>query len=291
MSSNSGSTRQQGPAARQAAMAEQVLADGSATAAELAERFGVSLMTIHRDLDELERQGIVRKFRGGVTAQPSGVFESNVQYRLKTMRAEKAAIAEHALRSVEPGMAIMLDDSTSTLEIARRLRLGEITPLTVVTNFLEAINLLSDQRGIHLMALGGQLRPAALVLPRRLLRRGRPVAARGRVLRLHVGGARGLRLPPGAAHRVREAGDARLGRPQRPADRPHQARPGRPAPGRPAVPLRPAPRGRRGVGPEALRDLDEHKVRYEVCATTPRQPPQPHSHDSTRGGDDRAGAT
>lgn len=126
--SHSNHSAQQGPAARQAAMAEQVLAEGSATAAELAERFGVSLMTIHRDLDELERQGVVRKFRGGVTAQPSGVFESNVQYRLKTMRPQKAAVAERALKLVEPGMAIMLDDSTSALEIARALRLAEVTP-------------------------------------------------------------------------------------------------------------------------------------------------------------------
>lgn len=150
---------QQGPAVRRSALAELVLAEGSATAADLAGRFGVSLMTIHRDLDELERQGIVRKFRGGVTAQPSGVFESNVQYRLKTMLAEKAALADRAMRQLEPGMAIMLDDSTTALELARRLRLGEITPLTVVTNFLEAITLLADQRGIHLMALGGDYDP------------------------------------------------------------------------------------------------------------------------------------
>lgn len=147
-----------GPAPRQAAIAEYVLAQGEATATELAERFDVSLMTIHRDLDELERQGVVRKFRGGVTAQPSGVFESNVAYRLKTMRAEKAAVAAHALTLIEPGMAVMLDDSTSTLEIARRLG-DAITPLTVITNFLEALTLLSAERGIHLMALGGDHDP------------------------------------------------------------------------------------------------------------------------------------
>src|SRR5882757_9888089 len=114
-------TGRRGPEARRQALADHVLSAGSATAAELAERFGVSLMTIHRDLDELERQGIVRKFRGGVTAQPSGVFESNVQYRLKTMRPQKAAVAERALQLIEPGMAVLLDDSTSALEIARGL--------------------------------------------------------------------------------------------------------------------------------------------------------------------------
>jgi DeoR/GlpR family transcriptional regulator of sugar metabolism len=138
-------------------LAEHVLTQGSASAAELAERFRVSLMTIHRDLDELERQGIVRKYRGGVTAQPSGVFESNVAFRMKTMRAEKEAIAGRAVEMVEPGMAVMLDDSTTSLALARRLE--AITPLTVVTNFLEGINLLAQMRGIRLLALGGDYDP------------------------------------------------------------------------------------------------------------------------------------
>jgi DeoR/GlpR family transcriptional regulator of sugar metabolism len=152
-----GDSVRSGPAERQAAIADHVLSHGSATAADLAERFRVSLMTIHRDLDELERQGVVRKFRGGVTAQPSGVFESNVAYRMKSMQAQKDAIAERAVRLIEPGMAVMLDDSTTALALARRLE--GITPLTVVTNFLEAINLLAKVRDIRLMALGGDYDP------------------------------------------------------------------------------------------------------------------------------------
>jgi DeoR/GlpR family transcriptional regulator of sugar metabolism len=146
-----------GPAGRREVIAEHVLTHGSATAAELAERFQVSLMTIHRDLDELERQGVVRKYRGGVTAQPSGVFESNVAFRMKAMQAQKDAIAATAARLIEPGMAVMLDDSTTALALARRLE--GITPLTVVTNFLEGLNLLSQVRGIRLMALGGDYDP------------------------------------------------------------------------------------------------------------------------------------
>jgi DeoR/GlpR family transcriptional regulator of sugar metabolism len=148
------------PERRRQDIAELILSAGSAgsvTAAELSARFGVSLMTIHRDLDELERQGIVRKYRGGVTAQPSGVFESNVAYRLKSMVAEKNAIAERAASLVEPGMAVMLDDSTTALALARRLT--GTGPLTVVTNFLPAINLLAGERDIRLMALGGDHDP------------------------------------------------------------------------------------------------------------------------------------
>ncbi|MEW2353826.1 DeoR/GlpR family DNA-binding transcription regulator [Spirillospora sp. NPDC029432] len=151
------SSGRRGPERRRQDIADLVLTAGSVTAADLAERFGVSLMTIHRDLDELERQGIVRKHRGGVTAQPSGVFESNVAYRMKSMRAAKDAIAARAVDLVEPGMAVMLDDSTTTLALARRL--AGITPLTVITNFREAINLLASERDIRLMALGGDYDP------------------------------------------------------------------------------------------------------------------------------------
>ncbi|WP_037908667.1 DeoR/GlpR family DNA-binding transcription regulator [Actinacidiphila yeochonensis] len=143
-----------GPSQRRRELAEHVLAEGSVSASDLAERFGVSLMTVYRDIDELEREGILRRFRGGVTVQPSGVFESNVAFRKKTMLAEKEAIAARAAALIEPGMSVMIDDSTTALELARLL--PAIDPLTVVTNFREALDLLAEERGLHLMALGGE---------------------------------------------------------------------------------------------------------------------------------------
>ncbi|MEV4163310.1 DeoR/GlpR family DNA-binding transcription regulator [Nonomuraea dietziae] len=141
-------------AARRQAMAEHVVRRGTASVAELAESFGVSVMTVHRDLDELERQGMVRKFRGGVTAQASNVFESNIAYRLTAHLPEKEAIGRHVAGLIEPGSSVMIDDSTTALAVARHL--GEAAPLTVVTNFLEAIRLLAGAPGIRLMALGGE---------------------------------------------------------------------------------------------------------------------------------------
>ncbi|GLW12058.1 DeoR family transcriptional regulator [Microtetraspora sp. NBRC 13810] len=146
-----------GGASRRQSMAEHVMRQGSASVAELAETFGVSVMTVHRDLDELERQGMVRKFRGGASAQASSVFESNIVYRLTANQEEKEAIARHVVRQIEPGGSVMLDDSTTALAVARQL--GEVTPLTVVTNFLEGIKLLTGVPGVRLMALGGEYHP------------------------------------------------------------------------------------------------------------------------------------
>ncbi|NEE10819.1 DeoR/GlpR transcriptional regulator, partial [Streptomyces sp. SID7499] len=93
---------------------------------------GVSLMTVHRDLDDLARQGVLRRFRGGASALPSTVFESSLDYRLGVNTAEKNAVARAAAALVEPGMSVMLDDSTTVLVMAGLL--VDLAPLTVVTN-------------------------------------------------------------------------------------------------------------------------------------------------------------
>ncbi len=142
------------PSSRQQAIADYVMSEGTAVAQELADRFDVSLVTMHRDLDELVRRGIVRKYRGGVTALPSSVFESNVAFRLNTATSEKAAIAQAARAMVEPGMSVLLDDSTTTLAIAEALH--GTGPLTIITNFLPIIRQVVQWDDVRLISLGGQ---------------------------------------------------------------------------------------------------------------------------------------
>lgn len=138
-------------------IATLVLSEGSATVQELASRFDVSIVTVHRDLDELEHRGVVRKFHGGVSAQPSGVFESQLGYRLATNLAAKAAIAAAALDYVQPGMSILLDDSTSVLAMVPGL--AERGPLHVATTFLRCLRELADLAEAHelqVIGLGGR---------------------------------------------------------------------------------------------------------------------------------------
>jgi DeoR/GlpR family transcriptional regulator of sugar metabolism len=146
------------PAERRERIAEIVLANESVSARDLAARFDVSVMTVHRDLDELERRGVLRKTRGGATPQPSSLFESNVRYRLAAAKAEKEALARYALSMIEPGQALLLDDATTTLALARLL--PGIAPLTVITNYLATIQLLHDAPGIRLIVLGGEYFPS-----------------------------------------------------------------------------------------------------------------------------------
>jgi DeoR/GlpR family transcriptional regulator of sugar metabolism len=139
---------------RQQRIAEQVLEQGSITVDALVRDLKVSRMTVHRELDELERQGILRKIRGGATAERSRVFESDVQFRLRTALREKQALADYALTLLEPGQVVLLDSSTTVLPMARRL--AERAPLTVITHSLAVMRAVSQVEGLRLIAVGGE---------------------------------------------------------------------------------------------------------------------------------------
>lgn len=80
----------------------------------------VSLMTIHRDLDALEIDGFIVKFRGGARAvRHAGDLEFNV--RMTENNAGKNLIARKALELIQPHSSLFLDASTTNLALARCL--------------------------------------------------------------------------------------------------------------------------------------------------------------------------
>jgi DeoR/GlpR family transcriptional regulator of sugar metabolism len=142
---------------RREIITELVLDQKSVHSGELATRFGVSLMTIHRDLDALADEGLLRRFHGGASTLRSPLYEPDVTYRLKMSLRAKREIAAAALALVRSGETVLLDDSTSALSLAQRL--PAIAPVTVITSFLETINLLAGEHGVRLIGLGGQYSP------------------------------------------------------------------------------------------------------------------------------------
>ncbi|MFZ3566012.1 DeoR/GlpR family DNA-binding transcription regulator [Streptomyces sp. BH097] len=152
-----GSAELLNPQARQERIRDRVLELGSARIEDLARELGVSVMTIHRDLDRLADEGWLRKTRGAATAQQSVLFESNVRYRTTQQGEAKKALAGAALEHIDRGQAILLDDSTTSLALARAL--PESGSLTVITNFLAIVNALAGRPGIELISLGGSYDP------------------------------------------------------------------------------------------------------------------------------------
>ena len=143
-----------GPADRREAVRRTVLSEGFARTDELARQLGVSVMTVHRDLDTLAAEGWLTKIRGGATANPSALAETGVRERAAAMRAEKAAIARRAARHLGPGHTVFIDDSTTALALLPHLTAA--APLTVATNFLPVVDQLAGMPGVEVLVLGGQ---------------------------------------------------------------------------------------------------------------------------------------
>jgi DeoR/GlpR family transcriptional regulator of sugar metabolism len=120
---------------------------------DLALRFGVSKMTVHRDLDDLEQSGLLRKVRGGATVDAGTQFESDFRIRALQDADAKARMARAALDLVEPGMTVMINDGSMAAQLAQALVAKR--PLTLITNNAAVIDAMRDAPGITLISLGG----------------------------------------------------------------------------------------------------------------------------------------
>jgi DeoR/GlpR family transcriptional regulator of sugar metabolism len=138
---------------RRQEIVDLLMETGSVALDDLAQRFGVSKMTIHRDLDDLESAGMLRKVRGGASIETSLQFESDYRYRERQDTDEKRNIAQAAADLIEPGMTVLINDGTTAGFLAELL--PDKRPLTVITNNMAAIGTLWNAGGINLLALGG----------------------------------------------------------------------------------------------------------------------------------------
>lgn len=106
---------------RQEKIKEYIEKRSVATIKEIQELIpNVSLMTIHRDLDVLQAQGIIEKHRGAIRSiHHPGDIEFNV--RMRENNDGKLIIAQKALSLIQPYSSVFLDASTSNLFLARNM--------------------------------------------------------------------------------------------------------------------------------------------------------------------------
>ena len=135
---------------------------GAVTVSELCEQFGVSEMTVRRDLAALERKGLLRRVHGGAVSARGRSYEPPFLMRSSQHAQEKQHIAEAALSLIHDGDSIALDVGTTTLEIAKRL--SDVRNLTIVTPSLHIANVLADNPHNRIILTGGILRPGELSL-------------------------------------------------------------------------------------------------------------------------------
>ncbi len=129
--------------------------EGTCSIADLAQRMGVSLETIRRDVKPLTDAGEVLKVHGAVTL-PFQVGEAPFERRMRENADAKRAIAAQTAGHIQDGDSVMLDTGTTTSYLARELR--KRRDLTVVTNSSDIARTLATVNGNTVYMAGGALR-------------------------------------------------------------------------------------------------------------------------------------
>jgi DeoR/GlpR family transcriptional regulator of sugar metabolism len=123
------------------------------TVSELSELLNVSISTIRNDLTKLDKDGLLIKTHGGAILQADDDKYIAFTERLTKNTAEKEAIADEAVKLVRNGQCIILDASSTSLSLAKRLH--SFKRLTVITNGLYTALELKDNPNIKVILTGG----------------------------------------------------------------------------------------------------------------------------------------
>jgi len=140
---------------RQKQIVDLVQQQGFAAVEEMAQNFDVTPQTIRRDINELCKHGLVRRFHGGVGINSS---VENVAYEARKilLLEEKQRIAQEVAQQIPNRASVFIDIGTTTEEIARALR--EHEGLRVITNDLNVASILSGNPTSEVIIAGGVVR-------------------------------------------------------------------------------------------------------------------------------------
>lgn len=141
---------------RQSDICDMLARNGYVFSQELSEAFDVSRMTIHRDLAELESAGRLVRTHGGAMLARTGIVEFQFAEKSRCHTKEKQAIAAVIAGMVKPGMSVILDTGTTTLEVAKAL--SGIKGIKALTSSLAVASALYPNENVELVLLGGSAR-------------------------------------------------------------------------------------------------------------------------------------
>ena len=144
------------PNPRQSQLLDAVRQHGALSVETLAERFGVTLQTVRRDVKLLAEAGLLARFHGGVRL-PSSTTE-NIAYRQREMlNAEgKQGIARAVAARIPNGSSLLINLGTTTEAVARELL--QHRGLRVITNNLNVAAILADNPDCEVVVTGGTVR-------------------------------------------------------------------------------------------------------------------------------------
>jgi DeoR/GlpR family transcriptional regulator of sugar metabolism len=152
---------QRNPAQRQSEIKRLLLARGALSVEELCALVSASPATIRRDLAHLQNSLGIERTHGGAAIQSLRPAEQNFAYRESQDVKEKRAIADAALKLIEPGSTIFMNDGSSIMAIAKAIVASGIE-LFVATPAVNVATTLSENPKATVCLLGGFVRQTSL---------------------------------------------------------------------------------------------------------------------------------
>lgn len=125
--------------------------------AELLDRFDVSIATIRRDLSSLQKEGLIKRTRGGAVLEKRSLVDLSYQERERKFIQSKIRIAEKALEYIETGDRVFFNDGTTIMQIAKQLARKD-TSISVMTNSIKVADILLFNKNIDVILIGGDIR-------------------------------------------------------------------------------------------------------------------------------------
>lgn len=116
---------------------------------ELADAMGTSMVTIRKDLEDLESQGFLRRTHG----YAEKIATDAIDGRMAVRYPEKVAIANMAVGLVQPGETVMIESGSTCALFAQAL--AGVNDVTVITNSAYIARSLRNAPSVKVILLGG----------------------------------------------------------------------------------------------------------------------------------------
>ena len=148
---------------RRSAILQQVREDSSVNVSQLSKQFGVSEVTIRKDLKILKERKLLVRVHGGaimsVKANKDESEERNINFKRLVNSREKQAIGRAAAAHINDGDTILIDSGTTALEVAKNL--DNFQDLTIITNSVNAMMEALKYKRFKVILLGGTVRESS----------------------------------------------------------------------------------------------------------------------------------
>ena len=139
---------------RRSAILEALNAEGEVRVADFSDQFHTSVVTIRKDLDAMEREGLLRRVHGGAIKNSRVQKDIFFSDRMNAQKAEKEKIALAAADLINDGDSIIINMGSTSFYVAQQFRNKK--NLIVITNALQIFTEIAYYKNITTFFLGGK---------------------------------------------------------------------------------------------------------------------------------------